>query len=187
MAQQKQRISEFQKKLLDKMNNAPMHFDAVVFFKVGQRILFVDVLEINMFSPSTDVVPIPIAASWILGVANISGNVYIVNDFGLFLGEKKEKTSFHTKLLIPAKKYGVNSALMVSQIMYLRDFNFVKTFKKLDEKPSESYIKSIYELESYDIDKKVRTKTRVEELDMAALVNSKEFLNAGGIKTTEDK
>lgn len=179
MAYQRQSITEFQKKLIDKMTNAPTHFDAVVFFKVGRRILFADVLEMEAFSPLVQVIPMPVSANWILGAANISGDVYIINDFGLFLNEKKEKQTFHTKLLIPAKKYNVKSALLVSQILYLRDVNYVKTFKKLDEKSPNDFIKNIYEAETYDLERKMKVKTRVEELDMASLIHSKDFLNAG--------
>ena len=69
---------------------------------------------------------VPLTHHWYAGVANVRGNLYSVIDFAAFCG--KEHTPRHptNRLVLCGQRYGLNAALLVQQVLGLREATALK-------------------------------------------------------------
>ncbi len=98
-------------------------------------------------------------------MANVRGSLYAVVDLAAFMGERPTPVGPRSRLLLVGQRHAMNSALLVDQVLGLRDVGEL-TGRALEGAPS--WIKAGY---SY------RDGTSWQELDVPALLQASHFLD----------
>ena len=84
-------------------------------YRVGSRLFVSGIDEINELLAVPALTPVPLTQPWLMGVANVRGNLVPVIDFSRFLfGERTQHTE-RTRLLI-VRQGGGSVALMVDEV-----------------------------------------------------------------------
>lgn len=103
------------------LNEAPGHWRGVG-FRLGQRRLVSSFEEIIEILPMPPVTPVPGAQPWMLGVANIRGNLLPVVDLKQFL--EGERTVVHEgQRVLVVRQSGGNVAVIIEELYGQRTFN----------------------------------------------------------------
>lgn len=84
-------------------------------FRVGARLLASEIGEINELLALPALTPVPGTRPWLLGVANVRGNLMPVVDFGRFLFDERTVPSERTRLLVVRQGTG-SVALLVDEV-----------------------------------------------------------------------
>lgn len=84
-------------------------------FRVGQRLLVSGIDEITELLAVPTLTPVPGTQPWLLGVANVRGNLVPVIDFSRFLFGERTLYSDRTRLLVVRQGSG-NVALLVDEV-----------------------------------------------------------------------
>lgn len=135
--------------------------------RVGSQFWLVNLSDISEVLPVPAQTPVPLAQPWFSGVANFRGNLYGIVDFGLFLGGAATPPGVDCRLLLAHPKYSVNSGLVVSRMMGLRN---PLQMQRLEQHEDLPWVAADYQ---------DGAGTVWHELDMQALTSHAQFLNAG--------
>ena len=84
-------------------------------FRVGSRLLVSGIDEISELLAVPVLTPVPGTQPWLLGVANVRGNLVRVIDFGRFLFGDRTPHTDRTRLLV-VRQGGGNVALLVDEV-----------------------------------------------------------------------
>src|SRR5690348_3397904 len=84
-------------------------------FRVGSRLLVSGIDEINELLAVPALTSVPGTQPWLLGVANVRGNLVPVVDFARFLFGERTQHSDRTRLLV-VRQGGGNVALLVDEV-----------------------------------------------------------------------
>ncbi len=84
-------------------------------FRVGSRLLVSGIDEINELLAVPPLTPVPGTRPWLLGVANVRGNLVPVIDCGRFLFGERTQHSERTRLLVVRQGSG-SVALLVDEV-----------------------------------------------------------------------
>lgn len=84
-------------------------------FRVGTRLLVSGIDEISELLAVPALTPVPGTQPWLLGVANVRGNLVPVIDFARFLFGERTLHTDRTRLLI-VRQHGGNVALLVDEV-----------------------------------------------------------------------
>lgn len=84
-------------------------------YRVGQRLFVSGIDEINELLAVPVLTPVPLTQPWLLGVANVRGNLVPVIDFNRFLFGERTQLTERTRLLI-VRQGGGSVALMVDEV-----------------------------------------------------------------------
>jgi len=84
-------------------------------FRVGPRLLVSGIDEISELLAVPQLTTVPGTQPWLLGVANVRGNLVPVVDFGRFLFGERTQHSERTRLLVVRQGSG-NVALLVDEV-----------------------------------------------------------------------
>lgn len=84
-------------------------------FRVGARRLVAGIDEINELLALPTLTPVPGTKPWLLGVANVRGNLVPVIDFARFLFGERTQTSDRSRLLV-VRQSGGSVALLVDEV-----------------------------------------------------------------------
>jgi twitching motility protein PilI len=84
-------------------------------FRVGSRLLVSGIDEINELLAVPPVTPVPGTQAWLLGVANVRGNLVPVVDCARFLFGERTQHSERTRLLVVRQGTG-SVALLVDEV-----------------------------------------------------------------------
>ncbi|HEY8586563.1 MAG TPA: chemotaxis protein CheW [Rhodanobacter sp.] len=84
-------------------------------FRVGSRLLVSGIDEINELLAVPVLTPVPGTQPWLLGVANVRGNLVPVVDFGRFLFGERTQMNDRSRLLI-VRQGGGHVALLVDEV-----------------------------------------------------------------------
>lgn len=71
--------------------------------------------------PVPDLLPVPLSKPWYLGLANIRGSLFSVVDFSAFAVGELTARSADSRLVLAGPRFGINSALLVSRMLGLRN------------------------------------------------------------------
>ncbi len=71
--------------------------------------------------PVPDLLPVPLSKPWYVGLANIRGSLFSVVDFSAFAGGEPTARSADSRLVLAGPRFGINSALLVSRMLGLRN------------------------------------------------------------------
>jgi twitching motility protein PilI len=84
-------------------------------YRVGSRLFVSAIDEISELLAVPVLTPVPLTQPWLLGVANVRGNLVPVIDFARFLFGERTQPTERTRLLI-VRQGGGNVALMVDEV-----------------------------------------------------------------------
>ena len=85
-------------------------------FRVGSRLLLSGIDEINELLAVPMLTPVPGTQPWLLGVANVRGNLVPVVDIGRFLFGERTQHSERSRLLV-VRQGGGSVALLVDEVL----------------------------------------------------------------------
>lgn len=132
---------------------------------IGSKNVLVSLREISETLPVADIHPVPIVKPWFLGVANVRGVLYAINDLAQLLETKFTSISSNTRLLLISEAVSTNVAFVVEKMIGLRNLNEMKLHEV--EVEESSCLKA----QTYQDDE-----NRIwHMLDCDKLVRSKEF------------
>ena len=134
---------------------------------IGDVKVLVNLLEISETLPMLNLQSVPLTKPWFLGIANVRGNLYSVNDLALVLGSAPTKLSSSTRLMLVNNDLTSNVGLVVDRLIGLR--NTAQMKKKKLKQASAFCMKPLeYTDSASDV---------WQELDCYQLVKSAEFIN----------
>jgi len=141
---------------------------AGVIFRIGDSRLACNVNRVHEFLPIPAFTPVPGAKPWILGLANVRGDLLTIVDLAWFLIGERSEVSMRTRLLAASLR-GRPVGLMVDEVFGQR--HFVSNEGKNTRLPKNSPLKGL-------VHKQYRSGKDVwQELDLEALFSTSEFLN----------
>lgn len=141
---------------------------AGVIFRIGDTRLACSMDKVHEFLPIPAFTPVPGTKPWILGLANVHGDLLTVVDLAWFLSAKRTKVTMRTRLLAASLR-GRPIGLLVDEVFGQR--HFVSSEGKRSRLPGKSPLKD-YVHKQYRSGKDVW-----QELDIDRLFATAEFLN----------
>jgi twitching motility protein PilI len=141
---------------------------AGVIFRIGDARLACNIEQVHEFLPIPAFTPVPGTKPWILGLANVRGDLLTVVDLAWFLNGERSTVSMRTRLLA-ANLRGRPIGLLVDEVFGQRQF-----VSKEGKKPRLSKNSPLKAL----VQKQYRSGKDVwQELDLDTLFSTAEFLN----------
>ncbi len=141
---------------------------AGVIFRIGDVRLACNIEQVHEFLPIPAYTPVPGTKAWLLGLANVRGNLMTVVDLAGFLSGQRTTVSVNTRLLTASLR-GRPVGLLVDEVFGQR--HFVSNEGKTPHLPNNSPLKAF-------VHKQYRSGSEVwQELDLESLFATTEFLN----------
>ena len=141
---------------------------AGVIFRIGENPLACNTALVHEFLPIPAFTPVPGTKPWILGLANVHGDLLTIIDLAWYLTNERTKITMRTRLLIASIR-GRPVGLMVDEVFGQR--HFVIDEGKNARLPARSPLKNF-------VHKQYRSGKDVwHELDLETLFSTTEFLN----------
>lgn len=129
MSKQSQ-LREYQTNILARLENAkkvgaesPAGYLGVI---IGSKNVLVNLQEISETLPVVDIHRVPIVKPWFLGVANVRGVIYAINDLAHMLENTYTSISSNARLLLMSDAVTSNVAFVVDKMIGLRNLNDMK-------------------------------------------------------------
>jgi twitching motility protein PilI len=129
MSRQSQ-LREYQTSILARLENAkkagaeaPAGYLGVA---IGSKHVLVSLQEISETLPIMDIHRIPIVKPWFLGVANVRGVLYAINDIAQMLEDTLTTVSSSARLLLMSDAVTPNVAFVVEKMIGLRKLEEMK-------------------------------------------------------------
>jgi len=136
MAKESQ-LREYQTSILARLENAkkagaeaPAGYLGVV---IGSKNVLVNLQEISETLPIMDIHRVPIVKPWFLGVANVRGVLYAINDLAQMLENTFTSISSNARLLLISDAVTSNVAFVVDKMIGLRKLDEMKPGKETAE------------------------------------------------------
>ena len=116
-------LREFQENLVKRLTSAKAGETsrALLGVQAGREYWLLDLSESGEIVPLTQLYTVPLTKPWFCGLANIRGTLYSVVDFSAFQGGEPTPQNADSRLLLVGSKLGINSALLVSRTLGLRN------------------------------------------------------------------
>lgn len=134
--------------------------------QVGSQFWLVRLSDISETLPVPALTPVPLSQPWFSGVANFRGNLYGIVDYCHFLGAAPTPLAMDSRLLLVHPKFQINSGIIVSRVMGLRNPAQMKPVEPEEES-----------LPWVDAEYRDEAGTLWRELDMRSLTEHAKFLN----------
>lgn len=96
-------------------------WDGVV-FRLGSHRLTVGIIEVEEILPLPQPTPVPGSRDWLLGMANVRGNLVTIVDLGWFLYGSRTPITARTRLIL-TRLQGRYLGLIVDEVFGQRHFN----------------------------------------------------------------
>jgi len=113
-------------------------WDAVV-FRLASHHLAVGITEVDEILPLPQATPVPGSRDWLLGMANVRGNLVTIVDLGWFLHESRTPITARTRLIL-TRLQGRYLGLVVDEVFGQRHFNIRDMF---EETPDDDALSSL--------------------------------------------
>jgi twitching motility protein PilI len=117
-------LREYQTNILARLENAkkadaetPAGYLGVV---IGDKNVLVNLQEISETLPVAEMHRVPLVKPWFLGVANVRGVLYAINDLAQMLENKFTSISSNARLLLVSETVSSNVAFVVDKLIGLR-------------------------------------------------------------------
>jgi len=141
---------------------------AGVIFRIGDVRLACNVKQVHEFLPIPAFTPVPGTKPWILGLANVRGDLLTIVDLAWFLYGQRSAVSMRTRLLAASLR-GRPIGLLVDEVFGQRHF--------VSEEGKETHLPKNSALNDY-VHMQYRSGQDVwQELDLDTLFTTTEFLN----------
>jgi twitching motility protein PilI len=139
-----------------------------VIFRIGDVRLACSLAQVQEFLPIPAFTPVPGAKPWIMGLANVRGDLMTIVDLAWFFNGERTPLSMRTRLLAASLR-GRPVGLVVDEVFGHR--HFVSDEGKGTRLPKDSPLKNF-------VTKQYRSGKDVwHELDLETLFSTREFLN----------
>jgi twitching motility protein PilI len=134
MAEKKLSLREFQESLVRRLTGARagQSSRALLGVQAGRDYWLLDLAEAGEIIPLPPLTDVPLTKPWFCGIANVRGTLYSVVDFSAFQGGEATLRNADSRLLIVGARFGINSALLVSRTLGLRDL------EQMQPRPAEA-------------------------------------------------
>lgn len=114
-------LAEYERLSLAHQAGAPEQIEAPglwrgIAFRVGERVLASSIGEVNEIMVPQALTPVPGTQPWMLGVANVRGNLVPVIDLGLFLFGIATTTGDRTRVLLVRQGVSGSVGLLVDEV-----------------------------------------------------------------------
>lgn len=128
-------LREFQENLVQRLTTAQQGqtTHAALGVQAGREYWLVDLTESGEIIPTPPLSPVPLTQSWFRGLANIRGSLYSVVDFAAFQGGEPTPASAESRLLLIGARLGLNSAILVTRALGLRNLDEFEISERRDE------------------------------------------------------
>lgn len=141
---------------------------AGLIFRIGKVRLACNTKQVQEFLPLPTFTPVPGTKPWILGLANIRGELLTIVDLSWFLDGARSEVTMRTRLLVATLR-GRPVGLMVDEVFGQR--HFVNDEGNRSELPQRSPFRNY-------VNKQYRSGKDVwQDLDLDTLFSTTEFLN----------
>lgn len=141
---------------------------AGVIFSIGDSRLTCSIERVHEFLPPPPVTRVPGTKPWILGLANVRGDLVTIVDLSCYLDGERSAITLRSRLLAATLR-GRPVGLLVDEVFGQRSFD--------DNESAETHMESSSPLHSY-INKQFTSGEEVwQVLDLDALFGTAEFLN----------
>ncbi len=141
---------------------------AGVIFRIGDARLACSIDQVHEFLPIPTFTPVPGTKPWILGLANVRGDLLTIVDLAGFINGERSTISMRTRLLAATLR-GRPVGLLVDEVFGQRQF--VSDEGKKPQLPKNSPLKRF-------VHKQYRSGKDVwQEFDLQTLFSTSEFLN----------
>ena len=104
--------------------------------QAGSEGWLIDLAESGEILSPPPLAAVPLCREWFRGLTNVRGNLFSVVDFPAFLGQAPVAASSEARLLLIGARHSINTALLVSRAIGLRnpdDFETDRRFR--DDRP----------------------------------------------------
>lgn len=120
-------LAEFERRSLAHAAGVPEHAEALglwrgIGFRIGDRHFVSSIAEVNEILTLPPVTVVPGARSWLLGVANVRGNLVPAIDLRDFTGGGRSPTGDTTRMLL-VRQHGGSAGLLVDEVLGQRSFS----------------------------------------------------------------
>ncbi|MBS1189134.1 MAG: chemotaxis protein CheW [Rhodocyclaceae bacterium] len=128
-------LREFQEYLAGRLTGAAhgQATSSLLGVQAGNEDWLLDLSDSGEIVQLSKLTQVPLTRPWFAGIANIRGNLYAVTDFSVFRGGAPTPQTAHARLLLVGAKHGSNAALLVSNMLGLRN---PKDFEAAEPDPS---------------------------------------------------
>lgn len=103
--------------------------------RVGDAYWLISLADVNEVLPVPSILSVPLTKTWFLGVANIRGVLYGINDFSAIQGHGHTSLSRDSRVLTVHQRFDVNIAILVNQLVGLRNPTEMKVLDDVLDKP----------------------------------------------------
>lgn len=124
---EKVKLRDYQKSILDKLDmvradasNASTNYLGV---EISGRSVLVSLVDITETLVVPDIEPVPLVKQWFLGMTNVRGVLYAVNDLGQLLDKHHTEISSNTRMLLINESIVSNVGVLVDKLIGLRNLD----------------------------------------------------------------
>ena len=166
-------LREFQEAILQKLKEATSQGAAESTSRLGVMVgeyrLLINLTAVTEVLPVPTLQSVPLPQPWILGVANVRGNLYNITDLLQFIGKPALPKTIHSRILLLNSLNTTQTALVVTSLVGLRNIESMKVKQKaiIERGLLDLLIKQVYEDENQQT---------WEELNIEALVQHQDFI-----------
>lgn len=141
---------------------------AGLIFRIGKVHLACNTKQVTEYLPIPSFTPVPGTKGWIMGLANIRGELLTIIDLSWFITGRRSNITMRSRLLAASLR-GRPIGLMVDEVFGQRHF--------VADEGKKSGLSQTSPFKKY-VDKQYRSGTDVwQELDLETLFKTAEFLN----------
>ncbi|KGI78738.1 chemotaxis protein CheW [Oleiagrimonas soli] len=138
-------------------------------FRVGKRLFASSIGEISELLVNQPLTHVPGTRDWMLGIANIRGNLVPVVDLGRFLFDQRTQATDRSRLLL-VRQHGGNVGLLVDEIIGQRSIG--------DEHRDAAYEEEDERVARFVSDNATVGEQRIGMFSMNRLTRAPDFLQA---------
>jgi twitching motility protein PilI len=162
-------LRDYQKSILDRLDvvksGSATSAASYLGVEIGSRNVLVDLLDISETLVVPEIEPVPLVKPWFLGMANVRGVLYAINDLGQLIDKRFTEISSSTRALLINDTISSNVGVLADRLIGLRSMD---TFKQIENDSEETVC---FRPERYEDDEK-RT---WYVLDCEKLISSRDF------------
>ena len=120
-------LAEYERRSLAHAAGAPEQIEAPglwrgIGFRIGERHFVSSIAEVNEILTLPSLTLVPGAKSWLLGIANVRGNLVPVIDLREFTGAGRTTTSDASRVLV-VRQHGGSAGLLIDEVLGQRSFS----------------------------------------------------------------
>ena len=132
-------LREFQEGLVRRLTSAARGESSRALLGVlsGNDYWLMNLSDAGEIVPLPQLTEVPLTKKWFAGIANIRGTLYSVVDFSAFRGGEPTLRNSDARLLLIGARHGINSALLVSRALGLKNPESLEAVPPVDGRSAD--------------------------------------------------